>query len=57
MKGLWLFASLSAAAAGCVCVCVCVCVTLPFALSELACDIRYMCLCVCGFENEMNYLT
>ena len=55
MKGLWLFASLSAAAAGCV--------TLPFALSEVAYDIRYMCvcacvcLCLCGFENEMNYLT
>jgi len=51
MKGLWLFASLSAAAGGCV--------TLPFALSEVAYDIRYVCVCVCvcDFENEMNYST
>jgi hypothetical protein len=36
MKGLRVFASLSAAAVGCV--------TLPFALSEVAYDIRYMCV-------------
>jgi hypothetical protein len=49
MKGLRLFASLSAAAAGRV--------TLPFALSEVAYDIRYVCVCVCGFESETNSST
>ena len=49
MNGLWLFASLSATAAGCV--------TLASALSKVACDVRYMFVCVCGFENEMNYST